>query len=403
MKIKFWGVRGSIPTPEHRNFRYGGNTACVEVRLENGTLIILDCGSGFRALGKSLMREHAGGAIHAHIFLTHFHWDHIQGIPFFLPLYQKGNIFAFHAVERKEEEFKDALEGPMADPYFPVGASVMGATRQFFELDYGSISINGALISSAPLNHPQGSTAYRVDADGSAFVYVTDTEPGSPKHDRAVRDLALGADCLAYDAQYTPGQLQNGKQGWGHSSWLEGTRIARECDVSQLILFHHDPDHDDTFIDSLVEKAQENFPRTVGAAEGMALSLPEHIISRACEASAPRHEHRYQLEVPVRVAWQEERGLRMAVQALARNISKTGIYFQAPVQIHSREPINMELMLPDEITQRGPLAIQFDAEPIRQESIACAPGTNPLRVGVAARRIGSSLMVRGEEQFHFVA
>src|SRR3990172_9162413 len=136
MRIKFWGVRGSTPTPERRNSRYGGNTACVEIRLANGTRIILDCGSGLRSLGKSLVRESRDLPLSSHIFLTHFHWDHIQGTPFFLPLYKKDNEFSFYAIRRKETDLKAAIEGQMANPYFPVDITMLRSIRRFHDLDY---------------------------------------------------------------------------------------------------------------------------------------------------------------------------------------------------------------------------------------------------------------------------
>jgi len=273
MKVRLWGVRGTTPTPEKGNGRYGGNTSCVEVRLGNDTLIILDCGSGLRALGKSIVREFADRTVQAYIFLTHFHWDHIQGIPFFLPLYRKGNTFLFHSPLRRGPELQQVIEGQMGNPYFPVEMSAMGAQRHFLDLGEGRVNINGAVISSAPLHHPQGCAGYRIEADGRVFVLATDTEPGSPFHDRAVRDLAQDADLLLYDSQYTPEQSEGEKRGWGHSSWQEGVRIAQERGVKRLVLFHHDPDSDDAYVDSLVAQARKEFPNTMGAAEGLEFCL----------------------------------------------------------------------------------------------------------------------------------
>jgi phosphoribosyl 1,2-cyclic phosphodiesterase len=273
MKVRLWGVRGSTPTPEKGNGRYGGNTSCVEVRLDNDTLIILDCGSGLRVLGKSILREFTDRTVQAYIFLTHFHWDHIQGIPFFLPLYRKGNTFLFHSLLRRGSELQQTIEGQMGNPYFPVDMSAMGAKRHFFDLQEGPVNINGAVISSALLNHPQGCVGYRIEADGRVFVLATDTEPGSPFHDHAVRDLAQDADLLLYDSQYTPEQLEGEKKGWGHSSWKEGVRIAQERGVKRLVLYHHDPDSDDAYVDSLVAQARKEFPNTIGAAEGLEFCL----------------------------------------------------------------------------------------------------------------------------------
>jgi len=273
MKVRLWGVRGSIPTPEKGNGRYGGNTSCVEVRLDNNTLIILDCGSGARGLGKSLRDEFADRPLEAYIFLTHFHWDHIQGIPFFHPLYKQGNVVLFHSVLRPGSQLQRTVEGVMVNPYFPVEMSAMKAKRHFFGLGEGPLNINGAAISSAPLYHPQGCAGYRIEADGGVFVLATDNEPGSPFHDRAVRTLTQDADLLLYDSQYTPQQLDGEKRGWGHSSWQEGVRIAQQYGVQRLVLFHHDPDSDDTFVDNLVGQARKDFPNTMGGAEGLEFCL----------------------------------------------------------------------------------------------------------------------------------
>jgi phosphoribosyl 1,2-cyclic phosphodiesterase len=394
MKIKFWGVRGSTPTPERRNSRYGGNTPCVEVRLANGTLIVLDCGSGLRALGKSLLREFDEHPIHGYVFMTHFHWDHIQGIPFFLPLYRKGNIFLFHSVSRKGLELRGAVEGQMVNPYFPVDMTAMGAVRHFFDLDENPINLNNAIISSAPLSHPQECVAYRVEADGGVFVFATDTEPGSPFHDRSLRDLAQGADVLVYDAQYTPEQLLGDRKGWGHSSWLEGTRIAHECGVKQLVLFHHDPDNDDAFVDGLVEKARQEFHHVMGAAEGMEFGLPRGEMAQAKLAAGHerRREHRYRLELPVRVAWRGPDGRRLEAQGLTQDVSRSGIYFIVPPEVRTDVPVEVDMILPDEITHRGDTMFPFLAQRVRQERIDSVNGTTAPGVGVAAR-----LMARAEE------
>lgn len=387
MHIKFWGARGSTPTPERRNSRYGGNTTCIELRLANGTLIILDCGSGVRGLGKSLLREFGERPIHAYVFLTHFHWDHIQGIPFFLPLYRKGNVFLFHSVLRKGLELKGAVEGQMVNPYFPVDMSVMGSTRHFYDLDENPINLNGAIISSAPLNHPGECVAYRIDADGASFVLATDTEPGSAFHDRAVRELAKGADVLVYDAQYTPEQLQGEKKGWGHSTWLEGTRVVEDCGAKHLMLCHHDPDHDDLFVDGLVEKARQEFPKVSGVAEGMMLELPTGAVHCTVprDASDRRRERRYQLELPARLGWKEEGGSPVEAAGIVQDLSSSGVYFVAPPDVRTDQPLDIEVVLPDEITHRGDMALRFVIRPLRHELLNGRLGSYEPRLGVAAK------------------
>jgi phosphoribosyl 1,2-cyclic phosphodiesterase len=368
MRIKFWGVRGSSPTPERRNSRYGGNTACVEVRLKNGTLFIFDCGTGLRSLGKSLLREYGERPIHAYIFVTHFHWDHIQGIPFFQPFYKAGNIFLFHSVAREGANLQTAIEDQMANPYFPVDMSAMASARDFFELDGSPINVGGAVVTSVPLNHPQGCVAYRVEADGGVFVFATDTEPGSRSHDRALRQFVKGADVLVYDAQFTPEQLVGEKKGWGHSSWLEGTKIALASGVKQLLLFHHDPDSDDVFVDGLVEKAQQEFPEVSGAAEGMEILLPSReILGEQVKPPERRRSRRYQIELPIKVRWTEPDGSQHQVQARSTDISATGMHFVAPSHIPTNQPLELDVVLPDEITHRGNMSFRYIAQPVRRE------------------------------------
>ncbi len=403
MKVKFWGVRGSTPTPEHRNSRFGGNTSCVEVRLENGTLIILDCGSGLRGLGKSLQRELGQDPIRGFVFLTHFHWDHIQGLPFFLPLYGEGNHFLFHAVKRSENELQNVIGGQMMTPFFPVDMTMLASRIGFYDLDHEPVDIQGAIVRSAPLNHPQGCVAYRIDADGSSFVFATDTEPGSPVHDRALRDLANGADLLIYDAQYTPEQLRGEKKGWGHSSWLEGTRIVAQCGVRRLVLFHHDPDHDDRFIDGLVARARQNFPDVEAAAEGLEIDLAERTSTRAYEQSTPRREQRFQVEVPIKMTWRPEHGQPVVRMGVARNISKSGIYFIAPRDFPTDQLLEIEVILPQELTGQTPLSFAFAAKPIRCQALGDVLESGKDCVGVAAKRIGLREGSEDRRDMHLVA
>jgi phosphoribosyl 1,2-cyclic phosphodiesterase len=251
--------------------RYGGNTACVEVRL-GARLYVFDCGTGFRNLGKQLLREFGGRSLQAHIFISHYHWDHIQGIPFFAPLYDVENRFHFHASSRNRL-LREALEGQMIQPYFPVNMSEMAAQREFHDMSEGRNTFEDCVIETCRLNHPQGCMGFRMEAAAGTLVYATDNEPGDPAYDKAVRKLAEGADLLIYDAQYLPEEYETKKRGWGHSHWREAINVARESGAKELVLFHHDPEHDDPCLDSIVQEARSFYPKLRAAAEGMVIRL----------------------------------------------------------------------------------------------------------------------------------
>jgi phosphoribosyl 1,2-cyclic phosphodiesterase len=272
MRIKFWGVRGSTPAAQPENMRYGGNTSCVEVRLGD-QLYIFDCGTGFRLLGNQLRTEFNGNPISAHVFLSHFHWDHIQGLPFFGPLYENAkNRFVFHSSNRTRA-LKQVLEEQMASPYFPVGLKEMKAQREFHNLEEGKIRLDDITIRTAWLNHPQGCMGFRLETKEGVIVYATDNEPGDEGFDKSVRKLAEGADVLIYDAQYLPDEYETRRRGWGHSHWREAVNIVMQSGAKDLILYHHDPDHDDLCLDKVVQEARNYYPRVRAAAEGMEIVL----------------------------------------------------------------------------------------------------------------------------------
>jgi phosphoribosyl 1,2-cyclic phosphodiesterase len=276
-KLTFWGVRGSTPSVDRETWRYGGNTPCLELVTPGGSRIILDCGTGLRMLGKRWAGETGGArAAEAHIFVTHYHWDHIQGLPFFTPLYSPKNRFHFYSFRSEflgPDSLKRVLEAQMAFPYFPVSLSSMSAAREFTEIAGGDRRVVGdACVTARWLNHPQGCLGFRFETPAGTIVYATDNEPGTPDFDRALRELAAGADVLVNDAQFTPEQLAH-RKGWGHSSWLEGVRLAKDAGVRNLVLFHHDPDSSDKSVDAILREARGHFENTWAASEGMVMTV----------------------------------------------------------------------------------------------------------------------------------
>jgi phosphoribosyl 1,2-cyclic phosphodiesterase len=275
MRVKFWGVRGSTPTPQPENMRYGGNTSCVEVRVGE-QLYIFDCGTGFRVLGQQLQDEFGEKKLPlcAHVFVSHFHWDHIQGIPFFRPLYDRADSqFLFHCSSRTRS-LKQVMDEQMASPYFPVNLSQMQAQQKFYDIDSGRLSLeDGVQIQTSWLNHPQGCMGFRMETKDGVMVYATDNEPGDAAFDKSVRKLAEGADVLIYDAQYLPEEYAAEKRGWGHSHWREAVNVVMESGAKELVLFHHDPDHNDVVIDKIVHDARNYYPKVRAAAEGMEIRI----------------------------------------------------------------------------------------------------------------------------------
>jgi len=277
MRVRFWGVRGSIASAGPETAQVGGNTSCVEVRVgadDDGgaeTLIILDAGTGLRRLGESLT-----GPVAAHLFLSHLHWDHIQGFPFFGPAYAPGNRLRLYAPERcaAAGDVRAALDAQMRAPHFPVGLDAMRAELSFGAVAAGArLTVGAATVQAAAACHPNGCLAYRVDAGGRSVVYATDTEhDASGRLDRSLVELARGADVLIYDAQYTVDEYAH-KRGWGHSTAEEGARLAEAAGVGQLVLYHHDPTHDDWQIARIEAATRGRFAATVAAREGLTLTL----------------------------------------------------------------------------------------------------------------------------------
>jgi phosphoribosyl 1,2-cyclic phosphodiesterase len=277
--LRFWGVRGSTPVVDKATLRYGGNTPCLELTTPEGARLILDCGTGLRMLGRHLESAPESGGGESHVFVTHYHWDHIQGIPFFSPLYSEQNRFHFYSSRSEylgRDSLKRVFEAQMALPYFPVEISAMSAEREFAEISGGDqFDVPGAHVTARWLHHPQGCLGFRFETPAGTVAYATDNEPGNAKLDQSLRELAEGADIFINDAQFTPERLATTRKGWGHSSWLEGARIAEEVGVKNLVLFHHDPDSTDKMVDSILHEARGTFANVWAAAEGMVMTLDE--------------------------------------------------------------------------------------------------------------------------------
>ena len=285
MRVHFWGTRGSIAAPGPATVRYGGNTSCVELRSADGVLIVLDCGTGARMLGRSLIEEAAGTPIQASLLLGHTHWDHIQGLPFFEALFGDAR-WDIYGPRGLSGTLSQTLAGQMSYEYFPVALHQLGAGVEFHELVEGTFEIDGVSVRTQYLNHPALTLGYRFECDGATVCYIADHEPFDPalatggdvlanRHDARHVEFLRDADVVIHDAQYDVAEYAE-RVGWGHSTVDYVVDVCSAAGVGQTVLYHHDPFHDDDTVDAMVAGANERAAgRTsvIGAAEGAILEV----------------------------------------------------------------------------------------------------------------------------------
>jgi len=271
VKIRFWGVRGSISTPSPRHIAFGGNTSCIEVRIDD-RVIVLDAGTGIRNLGNFLVKEDIKSV---DILLSHTHWDHMNGFPFFTPAYDPNceiTIKAGHLID--QGGLRRILSGQMTQPMFPVPLEAMKSKMNIEDFRAGeSFEMgDGIRIKTAMLNHPNGATGYRIEHGGRSLCYITDTEHVPGELDSNILKLIEGADLVIYDSTYTEEEFPQ-KVGWGHSTWNEGVKLCREAGAGSMAIFHHDPDHEDAFMDKLEGDARSEWDNVFAAREQMKVEL----------------------------------------------------------------------------------------------------------------------------------
>ncbi|MCA3260681.1 MAG: MBL fold metallo-hydrolase [Telmatospirillum sp.] len=272
LAVTFWGVRGSIACPGPATVRYGGNTPCLEVHA-NGRHLIFDAGTGLLPLGRAIAAR--AELCETDWYFTHSHFDHIQGIPFFDPLYNPRNRFRMWAGHlAPETSLRAVLSTMMQAPLFPIPLEIFTADVSFNDFKIGDTLRPGPgiVIKTAPLNHPNRATGYRIEAAGKSLCYVTDTEHVPGKPDANILRLIDGADLVIYDSTYTDAEFPS-HVGWGHSTWQEGVRLATQANVKRLAIFHHDPSHDDNFMDKVAAEAEAMRPGTIVAKEGQTIEL----------------------------------------------------------------------------------------------------------------------------------
>jgi len=272
-RLRFWGVRGTVATPAADKLRYGGNTPCAAVELAADEYLVLDCGTGVRNLGVAIAKKRGGKPTRIHIFLSHYHLDHVEGLSLFQPLYDAANSIVFHGFAANGRTVRDNLETLIAPPYFPLRLAGVPASVRFRDVDGSSFDVADVRVDSIPLSHPDGSVAYRLTHGDRRIVFATDHEYGNSEVDGALAQFSRGADHLIYDATYMPAEYDTLRKGWGHSTWFAAVQAARAAGVAQLVLFHHHPEHTDDQLDEIQRITRAELPSACVAREGMELAF----------------------------------------------------------------------------------------------------------------------------------
>lgn len=269
MELTFWGVRGTTPVFGRPTSAFGGNTPCAAIKTVRENLIVIDAGTGFHELGRRL-KSGKRRPLRISVLFTHFHLDHVQGLPFFDPLYDPATEIVFYSAE-EPDVLREHLGRLMGPPFFPLPFKVTPSKKEFRKIGGRPVRIGGAAVSACPLNHPQGCVAYRIEQGGASIVFATDTEHPAEGVDGWLAEFARGASCLVYDATFTPREYAAGKQGWGHSTWKEGAKLAAAAGVRRLVLTHFNREHTDGRIRAIERLARRAFPATEAAREGRRL------------------------------------------------------------------------------------------------------------------------------------
>lgn len=381
MRIRFWGTRGSLAKPGPTTLRYGGNTACVEVWTADGTLVVLDCGTGAHGLGLALTAS-GESPLRGHLLITHTHWDHIQGFPFFVPVLVSGNRFTVYGPSGTDRTLQEALAGQMVYTYFPISLEQLRAELSYRDLAEGTLTLDGVEVQTRFVNHTVPTLAYRISAGGVSVVYCADHEPFSRQipdlqaleqdgresapedfvhaSDREHIAFLEGADLLIHDAQYTAAEYPQ-KVGWGHSPVGYTVAVAGAAGVKRLALFHHDPSRTDGLLATLEDDCQALAERispglaVFAAAEGMEVRLPEVATAAAAEteaadisaAAAGRLDH-----ARVLITEDDPMMAQFICDALEEdgydlNVARTGAEAVARARAWRPDLVLLDVMLPD--------------------------------------------------------